>query len=229
MVVQSGIEALDRLLLDSLEESLAEAARKAGRHLACARGCTECCIGPFPITQLDALRLRRGLAALAARDPLAAAGIRERARKALERMSPGFPGEAERGLLTGGEARQEEFFTWHETLPCPVLNPVSGACDLYPWRPVVCRTFGPPVRFEKDAVAPCRLCFQGAGEAEIEACRVNIDPEGLEDMILTELEAAGAPQADTLVAWAILARGELAGKAARFGTAGRYRPCAANR
>jgi Fe-S-cluster containining protein len=207
MVVPPDLVAADQALLKALDDALSEGARKAGRHLACQLACTECCLGPFPITQLDAWRLRRGLAELSARDPLAAARVRERSRTALRRMSPGFPGDADSGLLAGEEEREEEFFARHAARPCPVLNPVSGACDLYAWRPVSCRTFGLPVLTGNGAEPPCRLCFQGAAEAEIEACRVVIDPGGIEDAILTQMEAAGFPEAHTLVAWAVLDRG----------------------
>jgi Fe-S-cluster containining protein len=59
--------------------------------------------------------------------------------------------------------------------PCPALDPDTLTCDLYAWRPVTCRTFGPAIRFGADAVAICELCFQGATEEEIAACAVRAD------------------------------------------------------
>ena len=58
----------DQALLQIVDAALAEAARKSGAWLVCRPGCTECCLGPFPITQLDARRLREGLAELERRD-----------------------------------------------------------------------------------------------------------------------------------------------------------------
>ena len=73
----------DRKLVQILDAAMAEAACKSGAWLACRLGCTECCMGPFPITQLDALRLRAGLADLAARDPERASAVLQRARDAV--------------------------------------------------------------------------------------------------------------------------------------------------
>ena len=50
----------DRDFIQILDAALAESARRSGEWLVCKLGCTECCIGPFPITQLDAVRLREG-------------------------------------------------------------------------------------------------------------------------------------------------------------------------
>jgi len=169
---------------------MAKAALLAGPHLACRPGCTECCIGPFSITELDAHRLRRGLRELKRADPPRAARVAERAARAAAAMQP-FAGEKEDGLAVRFAG-----------LACPALDPAGGTCDLYAWRPISCRTFGPPVRFGVDAPPPCRLCFTEAAAAEVERCRVEVDPEGLEEALLEEI---GGPA--TLVAFA-LASGE---------------------
>ena len=54
--------ASDRELIQIVDAAMAEAARLGGAWLVCRPGCAECCLGPFPITQLDARRLREGLA-----------------------------------------------------------------------------------------------------------------------------------------------------------------------
>lgn len=130
MVALANLGAADQALPKAPGDALPEGARRAGRHIVCRLACTECRLGPFPITRLDAWRLRRGLAELSSRDPPAAARARERSRTALRRMPPEFPSDAESGLLVGGEERQEEFFARHAARPCPALNPVSGACEL---------------------------------------------------------------------------------------------------
>jgi Fe-S-cluster containining protein len=207
VIVLLDIDDADRTLLRVLDTALTEGAAKSGRRLACTVGCTECCIGPFAITQLDARRLRRGLSELSRKDPARAARVRLRARQAVQRMAPGFPGAIDRGLLNNDVSREEEFFTWHAALPCPVLDPVSGTCDLYAWRPISCRTYGPPIRFGSSAEPPCHLCFKGATKSEVESCRVEIDPDGMEDTILSVMESEGAPEAQTVIAWAVLDRG----------------------
>ena len=65
------LDSGDRTLIQIVDAALAEAARKSGQWLVCRVGCTQCCIGPFPISQLDARRLRGGLAELEAERRLA--------------------------------------------------------------------------------------------------------------------------------------------------------------
>lgn len=200
---QRLIERGDRLLLRVLSDSLQEAARRAGPRLACRIGCTNCCIGPFPITLLDAWRLRRAWRQLAAHDPERATRIRLRAADSLARLASSFPGDPRSGLLSPDPQAEEEFASRHEGEPCPLLDPQTGACELYEARPVSCRTFGPPVRLGQEDLPPCGLCFQGASAGEIEACRVAMDPDGIEDAVLAELEAACGVAGETIVAFAL--------------------------
>jgi len=194
----------DRRLLRVVDEALAAGAERAGGHLACGVGCTECCIGPFPITQLDARRLREGLAELRERDPARAAAIEERAAASARAMRRGFPGDPATGRLGEDEAARERFFARHETRPCPVLDPRTGACELYAVRPLTCRTYGPPIRFDDEKLPPCRLCFVGASPRTVERCRVTVDPEGLEDRLLRRLHREGEPAVpETVIAFAL--------------------------
>src|ERR1700728_5001435 len=75
----------DDRLIQIVDAALAEAARKSGPWLLCRPGCAECCMGEFSITQLDAVRLRRGLAELEGREPERAARVRQRARETVSR------------------------------------------------------------------------------------------------------------------------------------------------
>lgn len=194
----TSFEIADRRLLQVIGEAMSEAAALAGDRLACRPGCTECCHGPFPINGLDAARLRRGLAELAARDPERATAVVSRAQAQLPLLAAGFPGEADTGVLADSEAA-DGYFAEHAEVPCPVLDPATGCCDLYAHRPLSCRTFGPPVRIGDSDLPPCRLCFQGASVAEIEACRVEPDPHGVEDRLVLRLHAAE----ETLIAFAV--------------------------
>lgn len=195
MVSSKAVKGSDHRLLRIVDEALSEAARRAGEHLACRPGCTECCHGPFPINELDARRLREGLAELAAHDPGRAAAVRRRAEAQLPLLREGFPGAPETGALAEDD---EPYFTRHGHLPCPALDPEAGRCDLYAWRPLTCRTFGPPVRIGEADLPPCRLCFVGAAPETVEACRVEPDPDGLEDRLLDRLG-----DGETLVAFAV--------------------------
>ena len=194
----------DEALIQIVDTAMAEAARKSGAWLVCRPGCTGCCMGPFPITQLDAQRLREGLADLGRRDPDRAALVRKRARQAVARILPDFPGDAATGVLGEDEEAEERFAALAEDGPCPVLDPATGACDLYAARPITCRIFGPPVRCGSEAVGVCELCFQGASDQEIAACEVEIDPHGLESRLSDELERATGAHGQTIVAFALV-------------------------
>jgi Fe-S-cluster containining protein len=193
----------DRELIQIVDAALAEAARKSGDWLACRPGCFECCIGAFPITQLDARRLREGLAELASRDPERAGRVVERAREAVGRMRADFPGDPESGVLTEGEEAERRFGTFAEEEPCPALDPRTGTCDLYAARPITCRTFGPAVRWGSDSLGTCELCYRGATDEEIAACGVEVDQAHLEDELLDEMEAATGLHGQTIVAFAL--------------------------
>lgn len=197
------IQAGDRTLIRIVDSAMAEAERRSGAWIACRPGCTSCCMGPFPITQLDALRLRRGLEELRLTDPARAQRVAERARAAALRFAAAFPGDAATGLLGEDEAAQEEFFDRTAEEPCPALDPETGLCDLYAARPVTCRTFGPAVRAAGEVLGHCELCYGGASPEQIEACQVDFDPDGLEAVLLADLEAATGLAGPTIVAFAL--------------------------
>jgi len=153
----------DQQLVQIVDAAMSEAVRRGGHWIACRPGCHECCLGTFPITQADAARLREGLAAV---HPETAARIRERARAAVDE---------------------------NEDDPCPALDPSTGTCDLYAWRPITCRTFGPAIRINSDSVDICELNYVGATHDEILSTQV-------------ELEIADdelAPESETTVAIAL--------------------------
>ena len=98
----------------------------------------------------------------------------------------------------------DRFFERHSSLACPALDPESGRCDLYSWRPVSCRTYGPPARFGGEQTPPCRLCFVGVPPEEVEACRMEPDREGLEESILAGMGVSGGDDWETLIAFPLL-------------------------
>jgi Fe-S-cluster containining protein len=197
------IDARDGALIQIVDAAMAEAARCSGPWLVCRVGCTECCMGPFPINQLDARRLRRGLSELDARDPARARQVRERARQYVGRISRDFPGDPSTGILAEGEEAEAQFASFAEDVPCPALDPETGACDLYTARPITCRTFGPPVRAGAEALGICELCFHGATDTEIAACEVESDPDGLEPTLLNDLEKTTGVHGQTIVAFCL--------------------------
>src|SRR5258705_7781798 len=97
------IDARDGALIQIVDAAMAEAARRSGPWLVCRVGCTECCMGPFPINQIDARRLRRGLAELEEHDRERAGQVHERARQYVARISRDFPGDPVTGILAESE------------------------------------------------------------------------------------------------------------------------------
>ena len=192
----------DQQLVQIVDAALADTARRSGEWLVCKPGCTQCCMGAFAINQLDALRLQRGLAELEVTDPVRAAQVRNRVRASIARLSQEFPGDPTTGILDEGEAAEALFDEFANDEPCPVLDLQTGMCDLYAARPMTCRVFGPPVQSE-GGLGVCELCYHGASEAEIAACEMTVDPDGVEPALLDELERSTGRRGRTIVAFAL--------------------------
>ena len=200
MLAPMPLPAGDAELVQIMDAALAGAARRAGNWLACRPGCTQCCHGAFAINALDAERLRAGMEALRAENPAAAQAIETRARQWLAEHLAAFPGDAATGLLGESEEDQARFEDFDPDSACPALNPATGLCDVYAWRPMTCRVFGPPVRMGAgETLGCCELCFVGAGDAEIAACEMPL-PHELEAQLLAETGQPG----QTIVAFALL-------------------------
>ena len=176
------LPARDQELVQIMDASLAEAARRAGDWLVCRLGCTQCCYGAFAINRLDALRLRAGMDALRSAEPALAADVEWRARAWIAEFGAKFPGDAETGLLSDSDGESFEEFA----------------------NEAACRVFGPPVRMEAAtdesvALGHCELCFAGASQSEVAACEMTV-PHELEAKLLEEAGMKG----ETLVAYALL-------------------------
>ncbi len=183
----SDLESQDAALLAGVDAALSEGARRAGERLDFGRGCPKCCIGPFPINALDAVRLRRGLARLAEADPDRAEAVRARAAAAVPLFAPDFPGDPATGRLHDSDSPEAgAFFVRHAAVPCAALDVSTGRCDLYAFRPLICRTYGLPLQLGDEALPPCGTCFKGSA-AEADACRAVIDEPDDEGALLDVL------------------------------------------
>ena len=194
-------------LVQIVAAAMADVAARSGEWLKCQPGCSQCCVGVFPIGWQDADRLRDGLVVLNQTDPERAARVRARTAEALGRLDPWFPGDVATGVL--GESYEEAilFEEFANNEPCPALDVSRGAehgtCDLYESRPILCRTFGPPMRTEENNLATCELCYIGAGTGEIERCELDPDLPGLEEESNAAYAAATGKQGETLIAYAL--------------------------
>jgi Fe-S-cluster containining protein len=197
-----NLSVKDLELIQIVDSALAETARRSGDWLVCRPGCTQCCVGAFPINQLDALRLRRGLADLEVSAPEHADGVRRRARESVARLSGDFPGDPVSGILDEGDDAAQRFSDFANDEPCPALDPETGNCELYESRPMTCRVFGPPVRSE-DGLGVCELCYHGASDEEIAACEMKPDPDDLESALLKTVEASSGTPGNTIIAFCL--------------------------
>jgi Fe-S-cluster containining protein len=189
-------------LVQIVGDALADAERRSGEWLICKPGCTPCCIGVFAIDQLDVLRLQQGLAQLQADDPHRFARVRQRAQESIARIGAEFPGDLATGLLGDDDEAAARFEEFADFEACPALDPERGTCDLYQWRPITCRVFGPPVRSD-GGLGVCELCYHGASPDEIATCEMDLDDaDALQSELVAELEKSGA-RGKTIVALAL--------------------------
>jgi Fe-S-cluster containining protein len=198
------LDAADDALVCRFDESMADAAERAGSLFGCGPGNSRCCRGPFPINLLDARRLGRGMIALASRDPARAEAVRRRAARVVRRFWKDFPGDPRTGVFTGDEEAKRRFCGSHGALMCPALDGATGRCTVYEWRPLACRAMGPPVRLRGVDLAPCPYCFGPASADDVEQCRATPDPDGQEGALQAELEARGGRRGNTLIAFALV-------------------------
>jgi Fe-S-cluster containining protein len=203
----SGVEAGDRQLIQIIDAALADAARRSGDWLVCRPGCTQCCVGAFAISQLDARRLQAGLSELFAADAERAARVRQRATAYIATFATEFPGDALTGVLGETAEAEAAFEEFANDEPCPVLDPATGTCDLYAARPMTCRAFGPPIRSSdqsEEGLGVCELCFHGATAEQIAACEMEVDPDNLESALLQQLQTETGAHGQTIVSYALI-------------------------
>lgn len=192
----TSLETLDQHLIQIVDAAAAEAARRAGSDSRCRPGCFHCCLGPFPITTIDAHRLARGLAAA---PPPLRQRVLVRAAEARAAMEPHFPGDPRTGLIP---QECDSYDTSLPNLPCPVLDLETGRCALYEYRPTACRLHGLPMRVSGLDLVPCRLNTIGVPNDEIERRRVTVDLDSAGERAASEYERTGRPTGLTYIPWA---------------------------
>ena len=200
MLCEMQLPSGDSFLVQIMNSALADATARSGEHLVCKLGCTQCCHGAFVLSPLDALRLRAGMEKLRETEPELAAEIAHRAGMWVVEHGAEFPGDVETGLLGNSPEERERFEGFASEAACPALDPETGRCDVYEWRPMTCRIFGPPIRMgDGAALAHCELNFVGASEEEVAACEMPLAYD-LEAELLEEIPSKD----ETVVAFALL-------------------------
>ena len=192
------LPAGDASFVQIVDAAFDDAAVRGGPWLACKPGCNQCCTGVFRISPLDVERLQEGVRLLASSDVARQERVLRRVEAAVQRLSAGFPGDPDSGLLHEDEASAEAFEDFANDEVCPVLDPETGMCDLYAHRPITCRTFGPPVRTEDGSFGVCELCFVGASAETVTASEMMLPDPRVENGLIAHTRRAG----ETIVAFA---------------------------
>lgn len=147
-----------RKILSRADGWFEQVSRDQPDALLCRQGCSLCCQGLFEIGAADVAVIAEALERLPAsrREEIEA-----RARAIFE--DTGHP-----DLRDVSSEEKDAFFERTSSIPCPALDE-SGACMIYESRPLVCRTFGLPIRDGASYMGQeCELNFTAASGEEKE-------------------------------------------------------------
>jgi Fe-S-cluster containining protein len=136
-------------------------------EMQCGRGCSLCCYGLFEISSSDVAVVVDGLRELPAE---VRADVVARAAEIVTNSQHPNIREIE-------DDEKEAFFDRTASVPCPALDD-SGACRIYANRPLVCRTFGLPIRDAEQYIGDiCDLNFGTADQSTREAAAWDLQNE----------------------------------------------------
>jgi len=143
-------------ILERADEFFASVMRAQPQNLQCGRGCSLCCHGLFEIGSGDVPLIEEGLEKL-----------HPKRRKMIVRRATEIVAESQHpNLRECSPIEKEAFFERTASTPCPALNE-AGECLIYESRPLVCRTFGLPLRNREEYIGDvCELNFTDASDAE---------------------------------------------------------------
>lgn len=161
-------------ILDRADDFFRSVAESQPQNLQCGRGCSLCCYGLFEIGSGDVPLIAEGLEKL-----------HPSRRKMIIRRSQEIVSSSKHpDLRNCAPEEKEAFFERTASTPCPNLNE-SGECLMYENRPLVCRTFGLPLRNADDYIGDiCELNFTDAPQGDRESAAWDLqweDALGAED------------------------------------------------
>jgi hypothetical protein len=120
----------------------ADCGQRAGRCRAAGRSLAGLPAGVYAVLPWSICHQRAGCSALRAgmersarRGACLAAEIELRARAWIKQHGPDFPGDLATGRLGESEEERERFEEFANEAACPALDPATGRCDVYAWRP----------------------------------------------------------------------------------------------
>ncbi|MCP9464611.1 MAG: YkgJ family cysteine cluster protein [Nitrospira sp.] len=110
-------------------------------QIPCARGCSHCCKGVFPVTILDRAQIQQGLGSLELEKRQVIVQRALDQTRLIEQAAPALTHNPfiDQWADLDIDALVERF----AHLECPALLP-DGSCAVYPFRPLTCRSMGIP-------------------------------------------------------------------------------------
>ena len=145
-----------RHILDRADAFFRSVMATQPENLQCGRGCSLCCYGLFEIGSADIPVLAEGLD-----------GLHPSRRQRIVRRAAEIIAESKHPNLREASPKEKDvFFDRTASVACPNLDE-SGACMIYEHRPLVCRTFGLPLRDGKRYLGDvCDLNFNQASDQQ---------------------------------------------------------------
>jgi Fe-S-cluster containining protein len=173
-------------VLERADEFFRDVTASQPQSLQCGRGCSLCCYGLFEIGSGDVPLLAEGLEKL----------HHKRRTMIIGRAREIVSSSAHPDLRDCTPAEKEAFFDRTASTPCPNLNE-RGECLMYEHRPLVCRTFGLPLRDGDRYIGDiCELNFRDASQPQRESAAWDLQ---WEDVLGAEDEYT-IPEAIVLIA-----------------------------
>ena len=154
-------------ILDRADAFFRAVLEKQPQNMQCGRGCSLCCYGLFEIGAADIPMIAEGLSRLHS----------ARRRKIIRRAQDIIASSNHPSLREASPVEKDQFFERTASTPCPNLGD-AGECMIYEHRPLVCRTFGLPVRDGDQYLGDvCDLNFNEASKEEKRAASWNLEWE----------------------------------------------------
>jgi Fe-S-cluster containining protein len=145
-----------RKILARADHHFASVMQSQPQNLQCGAGCSLCCYGLFEIGSGDVPVIADGLEAM---HP-------SRRRKVIRRSLEIMAQSEHPNLRESTSEEKDAFFDRTQSTACPNLDD-AGLCMMYEHRPLVCRTFGLPLREKRSYVGDvCELNFNDATQAQ---------------------------------------------------------------
>lgn len=152
-----------RKILERADAHFASVMQTQPQNLQCGAGCSLCCYGLFEIGSGDVPVIAEGLERM---HPA-------RRKKVIQRALEIEP----INLREVSPEEKEAYFDRTQSTPCPNLDE-NGLCMMYEHRPLVCRTFGLPLREGRKYLGDvCELNFTRAPKSELKRAAWDLEWE----------------------------------------------------